>query len=150
VRRRPILFLAGIVLVIAACGGDEEVISTTTTVSSATSSTLGVATTTVVTPTEATLSDLTGTWENSILTLEVNDGGEFLVLGGSGETLMGGFIARDGVQFNFVTSTTDECPGQTGVYEASIADEVLTLTLVDDPCELRASGFEDPFSTATG
>jgi len=143
------LLLIGIALAIAACGGDGGTIATTTTVSTATTSTSGDATTTLVTPTEVTLSDLTGMWENSILTLEVNDGGEFLVLGDSSEDLMGGFIARDGDQFNFVTSTTGECPGQTGVYEATIAADVLTLTFVDDPCEQRASGFEEPLTSVS-
>jgi len=140
VRLRPALALTAIVLAIVACGDDADPSTTTSTVQS-TTTTEGV-TTTVGEPTEVTLSDLTGTWENASLTLEVNDGGEFLVMGDSTEPSMGGFIARDGAQFNFVTSTTGECPGQTGVYEASISNDTLTLVLIDDPCQLRATGFE--------
>jgi hypothetical protein len=136
--------MTGIVLTLVACGDDADPSTTTDSVQSST--TVDGVTTTVGEGAEATLSDLTGTWENVSLSLEVNDGGEFLVMGGPNEPLMGGFIARDGAQFNFVTSTTGECPGQTGVYEASIEDDVLTLSLIEDPCQLRATGFEPAFA----
>jgi hypothetical protein len=58
---------------------------------------------------------------------------------------MGGFVARDGDQFSFVTSTSGECPGQTGVYVATVEGDLLVLTLVEDPCETRATGFGAPF-----
>lgn len=135
---------------IAACGGDGEAATTTTSVQS-TTSTIEDATTTVPATTEPAIADLTGRWENTTFVLEVNDGGEFVVItsGDSPETLMGGFVARDGSEFNFVTGTTGSCPGQTGVYEAAFTEDELTLTLVDDPCVERASGFEPPFSRAT-
>jgi hypothetical protein len=137
------------VLMIAACSGDGEAATTTTIVQSTT--TTIEATTTVPITTEPAIADLTGKWENTTFLLEVNDGGEFVVMtsGASPETLMGGFVARDGSEFNFVTGTTGSCPGQTGVYEAMFTDDELTLTLVDDPCVDRASGFETPFSRAT-
>ena len=130
-----------LVLHVTACGGNGEADSTTT-------SARVDETTTVVDPTAPTLSDLTGTWDNGTLVLEVNDGGEYVIRasGGSTEPLMGGFVARDGEQFSFVTTTTGECPGQTGIYEASFDDDALTLLLVDDPCEMRATGLDRPFT----
>jgi hypothetical protein len=58
---------------------------------------------------------------------------------------MGGFVARDGDRFSFVTYTTGGCPGQTGTYTATIEGDLLTLTMVEDPCEERAAGFGAPF-----
>ncbi len=137
-------------LAIAACGGDGEA-ATTTTGGLSTTSTIEGGTTTVPVTTETAIADLTGRWENTTFVLEVNDDGEFVVMisGDSLETLMGGFVARDGSEFNFVTGTTGSCPGQTGVYEATFTDDELTLILVDDPCEERAAGFEEPFSSVT-
>jgi hypothetical protein len=137
------------VLMIAACGGDGEAATTTTSVQSTT--TISQGTTAVPDTSEPAIADLTGRWDNDTLVLEVNGDGEYVVItsGDSPETLMGGFVARDGSEFNFVTGTTGSCPGQTGVYEATFTDDELTLTLVDDPCVDRASGFETPFSRAT-
>ncbi|MGH8914079.1 MAG: hypothetical protein ACRDZM_06115, partial [Acidimicrobiia bacterium] len=98
------------------------------------------------------LADLTGEWDNGTLVLMVNDAGEYVLnrSGEPGETLMGGFVARDGDQFNFVTGTTGTCPGQTGVYRATITAEELSLTLVDDPCPERAAGLEQPLTRMSG
>jgi hypothetical protein len=124
------------VLTAAACGGDGE--------SDATSEIRETTTT------ELAISDLSGTWDNGSLVLRVNDEGDYEV-GTPGpadpvRVLMVGFITRDGDQLNFVTGFSGECAGQTGVYEASITDDVLTLTLVDDPCESRVEQFELSFS----
>jgi hypothetical protein len=137
------------VLMIAACGGDGEAATTTTSVQSTT--TISQGTTAVPDTSEPAIADLTGRWDNDTLVLEVNGDGEYVVItsGDSPETLMGGFVARDGSEFNFVTGTTGSCPGQTGVYEATFTDDELTLTLVDDPCVERVSGFEAPFSSVT-
>jgi hypothetical protein len=136
-----------VVLSLGACGDDGGAVdSTTTTVREATTTTTEIVTTT----SELALSDLTGNWDNGTLQLIVTDQGEYSVAD-SGTTdpdqaRIFGFVARNGLLFNFITGTTRECPGDTGVYEASISEEELTLTLVEDPCELRVSGFEDVFS----
>jgi hypothetical protein len=91
------------------------------------------------------LSDLTGTWANDAVVLEVNDGGEYILIEpGETEPEMGGFVARDGDRFSFVTATTGSCPGQTGTYEASVEEGTLTLVLVEDPCRIRVAGFANP------
>ncbi len=136
-----LLLTAVIVVSLVGCGdnGETSELTTTSTVGAATSTTLEVTTTTGV-----TLSSLTGTWVNEDLVLEVNDGGEFVLRLPSDQAgaLMGGFVARDGDELSFVTSTTGECPGTTGVYGVVVSEDSLTLTVVDDPCPVRASGFE--------
>jgi hypothetical protein len=93
------------------------------------------------------LSDLTGTWANDAVVLEVNDGGEYILIEpGETEPEMGGFVARDGDRFSFVTATTGSCPGQTGTYEASVAGDMLTLTAIDDPCEVRMTWLVSPLT----
>ncbi len=106
-------------------------------------------TTTAPPTTTATLSDLTGTWGNDQVVLEVNSGGEFIIARPDqpDTPVMGGFVARDGDEFSFVTSTSGECPGQTGVYRASLAVGSLTLTLVDDPCPMRVAGFGEELAS---
>ncbi|MGH8873254.1 MAG: hypothetical protein ACRDWS_14930 [Acidimicrobiia bacterium] len=102
---------------------------------------------------ELAISDLSGSWENDSVVLRVNDAGDYVVLAsgeaGQEERLMGGFVARDDRQFIFVTGIGGECPGQTGVYQASITDDLLTLTLIEDLCESRSLGFGEPFSMRT-
>lgn len=104
---------------------------------------------------ELAIADLSGSWANDSVVLRVNDAGDYVVLasgeaGREGEPLMGGFVARDDRHFIFVTGLGGECPGQTGVYEASITEDRLTLTLVEDLCRSRSLGFEDPLSMQTG
>lgn len=144
-RARPVAALAAICL--AACSGAAD---GTTTTSVAATTTTSIAQTPSTSSPEPVLSDLTGDWDNGVMLLMVNDQGEFLVLESgsddSGEPLMGGFVAREGGDVNFVTGINGECPGQTGVYAASFVDDTLVLTLVDDPCELRADGFADPWT----
>jgi len=133
---------------IFACG-DADVAGTTTSAVEATSTTTNVGSSTTTSP-EPALSDLTGTWENDALALVVSDQGEYVILSSPtddpDQALMGGFVARDGIEFSFVTGTTGECPGQTGVYEAAISADALVLTVVDDPCEMRVAGFDAPLT----
>ncbi len=135
VSRFPALAMAGMLLVVAACasGGDDP---EATTSGSATPATTG-----------PTLAALSGTWVNDLLVLEVNDGGEFVIhpAGDPAGPAIGGFIARDGDQFSFVTSIEGECPGQTGVYQVLAAGDTLSLLLVEDQCDVRSSGFAEPF-----
>lgn len=149
-RFRAGLFFAGMMLSVAGCASDGD--SATTSVDEGTTTT--VAETTTTSMSELALSDLTGNWDNSTLLLMVTDQGEYSIAAvgtvDPDQALMWGFVARNGLQFNFITGTQRECPGQTGVYEATINDDMLTLTLVDDPCELRAEGFEDVFSKTPG
>lgn len=107
----------------------------------------GAPASTTATGDEMTLSDLSGNWDNGDLYLQVADDGTYQVLEepGAVERLMGGFVARDGTDFDFVTDTSGECPGQTGVYSARLEGETLALSVVDDPCELRVAGFTAPF-----
>jgi hypothetical protein len=94
------------------------------------------------------LSDLTGDWANERSVLRVNDAGDYVVLGPGAEDdqpLTVGFIARDEVNVIFVSGVEGECPGQTGVYGAVVEVDVLTLTLVDDPCTARVAWFEESF-----
>ncbi len=143
VKRTQGLLLVALVACLAACGGNGGGSGTTST-----GVTVDENTITVVSTTAATLSDLTGVWDNGVLVLEVNDSGEYVVMSSDGSTtvLMGGFVARDGDEFSFVTATTAECPGQTGTYVAVVEGDELTLTLVEDPCALRSSGFAAPFA----
>ncbi len=95
------------------------------------------------------LTDLAGDWENERSVLRINDAGDYVVLGVDADPdrpLTGGFVARDDENFIFVSGVAGECPGQTGVYEAAIDGEILTLSLVDDPCAARAGWFEPPYS----
>jgi len=142
VKRTQGLLLVVLVACLAACGGNGGGSGTTSTGVTVDENTITVSTT------AATLSDLTGVWDNGVLVLEVNDSGEYVVMSSDGSTtvLMGGFVARDGDEFSFVTATTAECPGQTGTYVAVVEGDELTLTLVEDPCALRSSGFAAPFA----
>jgi hypothetical protein len=143
------VFVAAAVLVLVACGNTDIDSATTTSVGGPSSTTTGLEASTTSTG-EPSLSDLTGTWENDALAITVTDQGEYVILSSAtddpAQALMGGFVARDGADFNFVTGTTGECPGQTGVYEATITADLLVLTLVEDPCEMRVSGFEAPLT----
>lgn len=149
------VLVIGLALGLVACGETTGATSTsgagaTSTTSSLANGTTTTTTSTTLTPTisEPALSDLTGNWDNGTLILQVNDAGEFLVLDSDDpeKTLMGGFVARDGTEFNFVTGTSGQCPGQTGVYEAATDGDTLRLTLIDDPCETRSAGFADEFA----
>lgn len=148
------LLLAGLAMIGLACGGDGGV-GTTTTGEAATTAAARDTTTTgpaaMTTGATVVLADLSGDWDNGSLSLRVNDSGEYVVSSSEDPTeiLMGGFVARDGSDINFVTGTTGLCPGQTGVYRAATAGGELTLVLVEDPCQERASGFEQPFSRVT-
>jgi hypothetical protein len=150
------VLVIGLALVLVACGettgttsttGARE-ISTTSSVDDGSTTTTSTAVTTTIS--EPALSDLTGNWDNGTLILQVNDAGEFLVLDPDDpeQALMGGFVARDGTEFNFVTGTSGQCPGQTGVYEAATDGDTLRLTLIDDPCETRSAGFADEFTSS--
>jgi hypothetical protein len=120
----------------AACSPSVEVIGTTSTSAPESSSS---------TSAEVALSDLVGDWENGELFLQVADDGSYQALemrtSDPSDPLMSGFLARDGVNVNFVTDIYGECAGETGVYEALVMDGQLILTLVDDPCEFRANRF---------
>jgi hypothetical protein len=140
-----------LLVAIAACGdgsGDEPTTTVTSVVEDSTT-TSRVAPSTTADP-EPSLSDLTGNWDNGTMVLSVTDQGEYVIASsggaGSGEVLMAGFVARDGDQFNFITAISGECPGQTGVYEATITTSDLVLVVVDDPCQLRSAGFAQTFA----
>lgn len=96
------------------------------------------------------LSDLTGSWANDTVTLQVNDAGDFVILPAGdpveADPLLGGFVARDEEDLIFVTGVGGECPGQSGVYAAAIDEATLTLSLVEDPCPVRAAWFETPLA----
>jgi hypothetical protein len=95
------------------------------------------------------LSELSGSWENEESVLRVNDAGDYVVLGPDADPdrpLTGGFVARDEVSIIFVSGVAGECPGQTGVYGAVIEDDVLTLSMIEDPCGDRVTWFESPFT----
>jgi hypothetical protein len=98
---------------------------------------------------QVVLNDLVGDWENGEWFLQVADDGSYRVLedrsSDPDDPLMSGFLARDGADVNFVTDIYGECAGQTGVYEVLLIDARLMLILVDDPCELRATRFVDPW-----
>jgi hypothetical protein len=143
VRLRPILGLVALAAVSIACGGNGEGNASTTSSPPDVTTTLAPTTTDVV-----TLSDLTGRWENESIVLEVNSGGEYVLRAPDDQAaaLMGGFVARDDDRFSFVTGTTGECPGQTGTYVVEIDGDMLTLTLVDDPCESRSAALVEPLT----
>ena len=126
-----------------ACAAPVEVVATSST---------SVATTSSTTASEVALSDLVGNWDNGQLFLQILDDGSYQVLAtptaDPNEPLLGGFVARDGVNFIFVTNIYAECPGETGVYEVLKTDDQLMLTLVDDPCEFRATRFVEPWESS--
>ena len=108
---------------------------------------------TTTTGSDAVISDLSGSWENERSVLRVNDAGDYVVLGPDADPdqpLTGGFVAREQGNFIFVSGVTGECPGQTGVYFAEFEDDLLTLTVVDDPCAARVAWFEPVYTSATG
>ncbi|MEX1124684.1 MAG: hypothetical protein WEE53_03365 [Acidimicrobiia bacterium] len=117
-------------LLVAACSSGDEVAVTTTS-------------------SEVALSDLVADWDNGQLFLQITDDGSYQTLATAtsdpNDPLMGGFVARDGVNLIFVTNIYGECAGQTGVYEVLMTDSQLILTLVDDPCQFRATRFVDPW-----
>ena len=108
---------------------------------------------TTTTGPDAVISDLSGSWENERSVLRVNDAGDYVVLGPDADPdrpLTGGFVAREEGNFIFVSGVAGECPGQTGVYSAEFEDDLLTLTVVDDPCAARVAWFEPVYTSATG
>jgi hypothetical protein len=138
-------------LVIVACGEEAESSTTSSTVVTSTSSSSSTTTAPDASSTTAVpvLSDLSGSWTNERAVLQVNDAGDYIVLGPDGdpdEPLTLGFVARDDVNVIFVSGVNGECPGQTGVYNAVVDGDTLTLTLVDDPCTARTGWFELPFT----
>ena len=136
------------VLLVGACGETAGDSTTTSTVAITTTSS-SPTTTTTSTPPIPVLSDLTGAWVNERAVLQVNDAGDYLVLGPDadpGQPLTLGFVARDDVNVIFVSGVNGECPGETGVYNAVVDGETLTLTLVDDPCTARTEWFGLPFT----
>ena len=123
----------------AACSSPVEGGGTSTSAVDSSSTTTG----------EVVLSDLVGEWGNGEWFLQIADDGLYQVLeeptSDPNDPLMGGFLARDGANVNFVTDVYGECAGQTGVYEVLLVDARLTLILVDDPCESRATRFVEPW-----
>jgi len=119
-----------------ACSPSVEVVGATPT---------SVAVNPPTTTVEFALSDLAGDWENGELFLQIADDGFYQALempaSDPNDPLMSGFLARDGINVNFVTDIYGECAGQTGVYEVLVIDGQLILSLVDDPCEFRATRF---------
>jgi hypothetical protein len=108
---------------------------------------------TTTTGPDAVISDLSGSWENEASVLRVNDAGDYVVLGPNADPdrpLTGGFVAREEGNFIFVSGVAGECPGQTGVYSAEFEDDLLTLTVVDDPCAARVAWFEPVYTAANG
>ncbi|MGA7097411.1 MAG: hypothetical protein WB245_07570 [Acidimicrobiia bacterium] len=126
---RAVLLAMGMAL-LAACSSGGEAGTTTSTLPS------------------ITLSTLVGSWEGGTATLQVTDDGSYQVVQDPASpdlVLMTGFVARSDDQITFVTATGRECSGQNGVYRGHVDGDVLTLTLVDDPCELRQTLFSEPF-----
>jgi hypothetical protein len=153
VRRLASNVLAGVVLLTFSCGDaavDPTTTSTVTTTStSETGSTMAQTTTSTTAPIPV-LSDLTGGWANERAVLRVNDAGDYVVLGPDADPdqpLTFGFVARDDVNVIFVSGVEGECPGETGVYRAVVAEDTLTFTLVEDPCPARTAWFELPFTS---
>jgi hypothetical protein len=130
------------ILVVTACSPAATTDSTESTSASSSTTTPSTRTSTTA---EVALSDLVGDWENGELFLQVADDGSYQALemrtSDPSDPLMSGFLARDGINVNFVTDIYGECAGETGVYEALVMDGQLILTLVDDPCEFRANRF---------
>jgi hypothetical protein len=109
----------------------------------------GTADTTSSGTSAVTLPALVGSWVSPEAVLQVTDDGSYQVLQDPAYpdlVLMVGFVARDGDQLDFVTATGRDCSGQTGVYRGRLEGDVLTLTLVDDACEMRASLFSQTFT----
>jgi len=108
-----------------------------------------VANSSTTTSSEVALSDLVGSWDNGQLFLQVADDGSYQALematSDPNDPLMSGFLARDGINLNFVTDIFGECAGQTGVYQVLMTEGELTLILVDDPCQFRSSRFVEPW-----
>ena len=140
---------AALVASCSAAAVESTTTSTTFTSSSSATSSTTTAPATTSTPLVPILSDLTGNWANERAVLRVNDAGDYVVLGPGADPdqpLTAGFIARDEVNVIFVSGVAGECPGQTGVYGAVVDEDVLTLTLVDDPCTARVAWFEESFA----
>jgi hypothetical protein len=99
-----------------------------------------------------TLSDLSAEWANGIVTLRINDAGEFLVqpADSAEQALMGGFVARDDRRFIFVSRVEGECPGAPGAYRADVNGDELTLTMEEDTCQERVAWFEAAFTRVDG
>jgi hypothetical protein len=142
-RRRQVLLVIAATLA-TACSASVEVIGTTTSTS--------VVATSSTTSSVVDLSDLVGDWDNGQLFLQVADDGSYQVLetptSDPNDPLMSGFVARDGINVIFVTNIYGECSGQTGVYQALMTEGQLVLTLVDDPCQFRATRFVSPWETS--
>lgn len=142
---RPVLLVVAVMLASACAASVEVVGSSSTSVAPTTSST---------TASEVALSDLVGNWDNGQLFLQILDDGSYQALAtptsDPNEPLFAGFVARDGVNFIFVTNIYAECPGDTGVYEVLKTDDQLLLMLVDDPCEFRAARFVEPWASVPG
>ncbi len=132
-------------LLVAACGNDPAGDTTSTTGPITTND--GQATTTSTG--DIGLPDLVGDWDNGELFLQFADDGSYQVLEAANadpnDPVMGGFVARDGADINFVTDVFGECAGMTGVYSVAIEGGQLLLTLVDDPCQFRATRFAEPW-----
>jgi hypothetical protein len=144
------LLAVGVALLVA-CGPGEAV-DTTTTLTPSTTSTVGPTTTTTATTTtngEVGLPDLVGDWDNGELFLQIADDGSYQVLESADADpdapMIGGFLARDGADLNFVTNLFGECAGVTGVYSVELDEGRMVLTLVDDPCQYRATRFIEPW-----
>jgi hypothetical protein len=134
-------------LAIAACGEQAESSTTTSTVATSSSSVTSTVPDTSATTAVPVLSDLSGSWANERAVLQVNDAGDYIVLGPDAEEpLTLGFVARDDVNVIFVSGVNGECPGQTGVYHAIVDGDTLSLTLVEDPCLARTEWFGLPFT----
>ena len=142
VRWRPLLLLATAIAV-ASCAP---------TVVIGTSTTSGAVSTSTTSTHEFALSDLVGNWDNGKLFLQFTEDGSYQVLQTPGsdpnDPVMGGFVARDGINLIFVTNIYGECSGETGVYEPLMASGQLVLSLVDDPCQFRSERFVDPWERA--
>jgi hypothetical protein len=86
------------------------------------------------------------------LFLQIADDGSYQVLESAdadpADSLMGGFVARDGSNLSFVTDIYGECAGETGVYEVLMSEGQLILILVDDPCEFRSDRFVEPWESS--
>jgi hypothetical protein len=139
------------ILVVTACSPAATTDSTASTLAS--SSTTTPSTRTSSTSSEVTLSDLVGDWDNGQLFLQIADDGSYQILetatSDPSDPLMGGFVARDGSNLNFVTDIYGECGGETGVYGGAMKDGQLVFTLVDDPCEFRATQFVEPWDRSS-
>jgi hypothetical protein len=138
------LLAVGAALLVA-CGPDEGVDTTTTTLAPSTTTTAAPTTTSW----EVGLPDLVGDWDNGELFLQIADDGSYQVLESADsdpdDPVIGGFLARDGADLNFVTNLFGECAGVTGVYGVELDEGQMLLTLVDDPCQYRSTRFIEPW-----